>query len=296
MHRPRPHRGDCELAPQSPALLVALAAAAALAIYQPWHQSPRADAPRLHHTSGARGAQARTVPPGRRMPSPPACRDREAARARPIRGRRRRPRRRAIRPRRRRRAPVSAATQPTRARRTARTASIRSRPASPPASAFRTRPATALPPRRVAQASSCPMHARTKARRLPDASTTGSWRGVLRARLWPSPLRREPAGRRQFRLHGSPIPRPGCRRSGQARPATRHRAPTREPAPTKARSAPAISGTVTSSPARSTISEPDFPRGPVGFRFIRRKPSKRAAPQRGARGTPWHPECYETNE
>ena len=47
------------------------------------------------------------------------------------------------------------------------------------------------------------------------------------------------------RAHGSPsispprlpTPRPECRRSGQARPAARHRAPTHAPAPTKARSA-----------------------------------------------------------
>ena len=44
-------------------LLLALAAAAVLAIYQPWHQSPRADAPRAGHTSGTRGAQARRVRP-----------------------------------------------------------------------------------------------------------------------------------------------------------------------------------------------------------------------------------------
>jgi excisionase family DNA binding protein len=42
-------------------LLVAVAAAAALAIYHPWHQSSRADAPRAGHTSGTRGAQAGTV-------------------------------------------------------------------------------------------------------------------------------------------------------------------------------------------------------------------------------------------
>jgi len=42
-------------------LLLALAAAGVLAIYQPWHQSPRADAPRAGHTSGTRGAQAGRV-------------------------------------------------------------------------------------------------------------------------------------------------------------------------------------------------------------------------------------------
>jgi hypothetical protein len=46
-------------------LALTLAAAGVLAIYQPWHQSPRADAPRVVHTSGARGAEARRVDPTR---------------------------------------------------------------------------------------------------------------------------------------------------------------------------------------------------------------------------------------